>query len=68
MTTGQGWGRQRLQIAEKEKSMNQDNRVLSRVGARELTQEEADKVQGGFRTLTVCTNFNGQKDEDIGEC
>ena len=48
--------------------MNQDNRVLSRLGARELTQEEEDKVQGGFRTLTVCTFFNGQKDEDIGEC
>lgn len=48
--------------------MNNDNRVLSRVGARELTQQEVDTVQGGFRTLTVCTKFNGQLDEDIGEC
>jgi hypothetical protein len=48
--------------------MKNDNRVLSRMGARELTQQEAEKVQGGFRTLTVCTNINGQKDEDIGEC
>jgi hypothetical protein len=48
--------------------MNQANRVLSRMGARELTQQEADKVNGGFRTLTVCTKLNGQLDEDIGEC
>lgn len=48
--------------------MNQDNRVFSRVGARELTQEEIDKVQGGFRTLTVCTHCEGIPDGDVGEC
>ncbi|HEX7287068.1 MAG TPA: hypothetical protein VF532_12850 [Candidatus Angelobacter sp.] len=48
--------------------MNHDDGVLNRVGARELTQAEANKVQGGFRTLTVCTHCNGQKDKDIGEC
>jgi hypothetical protein len=48
--------------------MKQDNRVLSRMGARELTQDEVDKVQGGFRTLTVCTHCEGQSDGDVGEC
>jgi len=35
--------------------MNQDNRVLIRRGARELTPTEADLVNGGFRTLSICT-------------
>lgn len=54
--------------------MNQDNRVLSRVGARDLTAEEVSSVVGGFRvhTLTPCIAdrqgnfFNG--DTAIGEC
>lgn len=54
--------------------MNQDNRVLSRIGARELTAEEVDQVVGGFtvRTHTLClvdpqgNFFNG--DTAIGEC
>jgi hypothetical protein len=54
--------------------MNQDNRVLNRIGARELTAEEVDMVVGGFRThtLTPCivdrqgNFFNG--DTAIGEC
>jgi hypothetical protein len=32
----------------------EDNRVLARTGARELTVEEADFVGGGFNTF-VCT-------------
>lgn len=55
--------------------MDQDNRVLSRKGARELSQEEVEAVTGAFkvrRTLTPC--FVDQKqqllagDQSIGEC
>jgi hypothetical protein len=35
--------------------MNHENRVLQRIGARELTQEEVANVTGGIRTLTICT-------------
>jgi hypothetical protein len=35
--------------------MNNQNRVLIRKGARELTPTEADLVNGGFRTLSLCT-------------
>jgi hypothetical protein len=35
--------------------MNQDNRVLQRIGARELTREQIEHI--GINTLTiVCTN------------
>lgn len=54
--------------------MNQDNRVLGRIGARDLTTEEVNAVAGGFtqHTLTPCIadrqgNYvNG--DTAIGEC
>jgi len=53
--------------------MNKDNRVLGRIGARDLSTEEIDTVTGGTRnTLTPCIadnkgNFlNG--DTAIGEC
>lgn len=32
-----------------------DNRVLARVGARVLSDEETQNVQGAFRTLAPCT-------------
>ena len=35
--------------------MNQDNRIIHRNGARELTQEESHNVAAGIRTLTICT-------------
>jgi hypothetical protein len=36
--------------------MSNDNRVLSRLGARELTQEETDRVSGSrMGTQTGCT-------------
>jgi hypothetical protein len=37
--------------------MSNDNRVLSRLGARELTQEETDRVSGSrsIGTQTGCT-------------
>ncbi|MBZ5522884.1 MAG: hypothetical protein LAP21_11660 [Acidobacteriia bacterium] len=48
---------------------NHHNRVLIRAGARELTQQEVEKVQGGKGTTTVCT-IDGPafKDGDPGEC
>jgi hypothetical protein len=38
-----------------EKSMNNQNRVLVRQGARDLNEQEVEQVSGGFRTLTACT-------------
>jgi len=53
--------------------MNERNRVLSRLGAREMTAQEIDLVSGGLHTETVCTvptatcpNKDG--DSSIGEC
>lgn len=50
--------------------MNQDNRVLGRIRARELTTKEIKAVSGGFQTQTVCTFDGGTADGDasIGEC
>lgn len=51
--------------------MNQDNRVLGRTRARELSVEEIRAVTGGFNTQTVCTlDESGFRDGDasIGEC
>jgi hypothetical protein len=56
--------------------MDQDNRVLSRLGARELSEQEIETVAGSLRirhTLTPCfvdtkhnERLNG--DQAIGEC
>lgn len=55
--------------------MDQDNRVLSRVGARELNEQEVEAVTGAFkknRTLTPCFIDHKQQllagDQSIGEC
>lgn len=54
--------------------LNQESRVLSRRGARELTSEEAGIITGGFCpkppcTATLCTFSNGKSfDGDPGEC
>lgn len=55
--------------------MNQDNRVLSRLGARELTEQEIDSVNGALKiahTLTPCFIDKKQQllngDQSIGEC
>lgn len=37
------------------RDMNDQDRVLMRHGARELVPTEADLVNGGFRTLSLCT-------------
>lgn len=36
-------------------SIQKSNRVLSRIGARDLSEEESNKVQGGIGTATKCT-------------
>jgi hypothetical protein len=46
---------QRTQNNEKEKNMNDQNRVLVRKGARDLNDQEVAMVSGGLRTLTACT-------------
>ena len=37
--------------------MNDQNRVLIRLGARDLTPEEAKRVSGGLRTLTTLQHW-----------
>jgi hypothetical protein len=52
--------------------MNAQDRVLIRRGARELTPTEADLINGGLRTLTLCTlgasSATADGDASIGEC
>jgi hypothetical protein len=55
--------------------MNKDNRVLGRMGARELTEQEVDAVNGALKvahTLTPCFIDKKQQllngDQAIGEC
>ena len=46
-----------------------DNRVLSRIAARELTPREAAIVAGGQAHTNVCTvGSNGQPDGDVHPC
>jgi hypothetical protein len=48
--------------------MDQQNRVLVRIGARELTPTEADLVNGGYRTLSLCTSApTPDGDQHVGE-
>jgi hypothetical protein len=42
-------------VAKERKFMSDQNRVLSRQGARQLTPAETDVIKGGFITLSVCT-------------
>jgi hypothetical protein len=51
--------------------MDDQKRVLVRRGARDLTHDEVDLVNGGLRTQTLCSiNALGQRDGDVslGEC
>jgi hypothetical protein len=56
----------------RKENQNQDDRVLGRIGARELTPREVDHVTGGVRTETVCTfnwqTMKGDGDAHLGEC
>jgi len=48
--------------------MNDHNRVLGRQGARELTPTEADLVNGGYRTLSLCISApSPDGDTHVGE-
>ena len=52
-------------------SNQENNRVLSRTGARDLTEEELRKVQAARGTTTVCTAPqppSTSPDGDPGEC
>jgi hypothetical protein len=44
-----------LSMKRKEMIMNDNNRVLSRRNARELTPAEVDHVTGSINTLTICS-------------
>jgi len=51
--------------------MNNQDRVLIRRGARELTPQEIEIATGGLRTLTACTIDElccKDGDASIGEC
>ena len=50
--------------------MQKNNRVLGRVGARELTSAEAEAVCGAVRTETKCSVGPNGLDGDVrlGEC
>jgi hypothetical protein len=59
----------------KEELMDQNNRVLTRRGARELSEQEVETVIGAFKvrhTLTPCFVDSKQQflngDQAIGEC
>jgi hypothetical protein len=53
---------------ERRKQMDMQNRVLIRKGARELTPTEADLVNGGYRTLSLCTSApTPDGDQHVGE-
>ena len=51
------------------KAVNQDNRVLGRKGARELTPREIEHVTGAVHTETKCS-LAPRPDGDVflGEC
>lgn len=49
--------------------MKQDNRVLGRKNARELTVEETGKVSGGIHTGSRCTiTADGKLDGPFADC
>lgn len=48
--------------------MNNQNRVLIRRGARELTPTESEIVNGGFITFSLCTSSpSPDGDQHVGE-
>jgi len=52
-------------------STERNERVLSRTGARELTEQEASKIAGGIGTATLCSAPSPRfpkGDGDPGEC
>ena len=52
-------------------SNQEDNRVLSRRGARFVTEDETRKVNGGLMTETLCTfepGYGADGDQFTNEC
>ena len=46
-----------------------NNRVLTRAGARELNAEEVERIGGGLHTLVITFGPNGRDgDGFLGEC
>ena len=61
----QGWVRQRAQIMKGVIRMNDSKRVLTRVGARELSAEEVELVCGGdLHTNVITFSPSGTRDGD----
>jgi hypothetical protein len=62
----------RAVVDERRNTMKHNNRVLGRMGARELTPREVEHVTGAVHTETVCTvdlkGGNTALDGDRGEC
>jgi len=65
----------RIFVTQRSKRMDQDNRVLGRKGARELSEQEVEAVTGALKvrhTLTPCFVDRKQQlvngDQAIGEC
>ena len=54
-----------------ENTMNDQNRVLARKGARALSEQEVAYVSGGIRTATLCTasaTHGADGDTFMSEC
>lgn len=51
-----------------ENNNNKDSRVLSRFGARELSQAEYDSISGGFSTRCTFDPKGGCYDGDCSVC
>jgi hypothetical protein len=49
-------------------SVNQENRVLSRTGARQLDEQEVNIVAGATATTTFCTVPNPVTHKPDGDC
>jgi hypothetical protein len=45
--------------------MNEQDRVLIRKGARDLSAEEVEKVSGGFNTLVITFGPNGRDGDGL---
>lgn len=48
--------------------MNENNRVLSRQNARELTPAEVDHVRGSINTLTICSSAPNKGGGTTNDC
>ena len=62
------FGSASMGLIDERRKMNNQNRVLIRRGARELTPTESALVNGGFITFSLCTNNpSPDGDQHVGE-